>query len=246
MTLKYDTAKLRRQLSKVTASWQKAITRSIGEGYVEATALPENDASELWQFVLGKSEPSRPVTGSELKREKERGDQIRQYDPKYDADRAYEASQQVLRDFGTPNLRETVQRLAARIEDDTQLAEYLTILLKLFRRPPITRAEYREAARDSDKTTKYLLWNWIRVPLRENWATANLCFYSDLAMAKLVYFRSKGKTLPAELRDKETWRIRKLYDGLGLVTADPRLIKDVEIRGGKVNWIPFKKAVLAD
>ena len=247
MTLKNDIkAKLQRQWPEIAASRLKAITRIISESYVKATGLAENDPPELWQFALGKSEPRMdPVTEAGLNRQKEIGDRIRQYAPAYDADKTYEADQKVLRAFGAPTFRQTVQRLSARIEDETELARCLSTLFKLNRQSPFTRAKYDEAARTFDKLTRFLLLNWIQDPQRDDWVRASLCFYSDRAMTNLVYYHEHKKALPAQLLTKEPERIRKLYKALGLIAARPRLIGKFQFEAGKLRWT-FRNAVLAD
>jgi hypothetical protein len=118
-------------------------------------------------------------------------------------------------------------------------------LLALYNQPPMAREEYDQARKDSDQTTRLLIGNWIQDPMRENWATASFCFFSDRAMAKLIYFiccRCE-KWLPAELLNKEPERIRKLYESLGLIPAKPRAIKDIDLQSGKINGIVFKKRI---
>lgn len=146
--------------------------------------------------------------------------------------------------LGTPTLRETVQSLTEHMADDAVLAKHLATLLKLFKRGPLTNADYDSNRADvKDRTTRILIHHWIQDPPRENWAIAGLCFCSDLAIAKLVYFMANRTTkwLPPTLLNKEPERIRKVFRGLGLIPARPRIIKDIDFKAGKIHWIPFKK-----
>jgi hypothetical protein len=73
--------------------------------------------------------------------------------------------------------------------------------------------------------------------------TASLCFFSDLAMAKLARLVVNKTPLPTTLLTKEPERIRKLYEHVGLIPAKPRAIKDIDFQNGKTGFIPFKKRI---
>jgi hypothetical protein len=215
-TIGYDSAKLREQCPIIQQSKWNALKNIGDDAYFRAFGLSASDPSELWRLALSRSEPLSDA----------------------------EHYTQFRTTLGKPTLGETIQSLAPKAKDDDELAGWLSKLRASYSRPPITRVEYDQARKDSDQTTRLLIWNWIQdPPLRDNWATASLCFCSDRAMAKLIYFIRHNKWLPAELLNKEPERISKLYRSLGLIPAKPRAIKDVDFEGGKIHWIPFKKTV---
>ncbi|MEO8429346.1 MAG: hypothetical protein ABI651_19820 [Verrucomicrobiota bacterium] len=219
----------------------------IARSYQKAIGLTETDPPELLQFALSRSEPrTEPLTPEELKRSKDFGDHIRKHDPTFDADKTYQPGQQFLAKLGDVTLRNTAERLAARAKDDAELARWLSKLLNIYKCPLVKSDEYRRARGDDDSTTRLLLQHWIQDPPRETWAKASLCFYSDRAMAEMIYFLRYNKPLPATLKTKEPERIRKLYCKLQLMPASPRLIKDVEFRAGEPGFVFFKKAIHKD
>jgi hypothetical protein len=242
-------AVIQRQWPIIATSWRNATKGIIGESYLKATGLTESDPGELWSFALGKSEPRVDlVTEEVLKRQKQLEEGIEQHEPTHDADKIYEAGRQWMTQLGTPTLRETVQRLAARIEDSAELAGHLSKLLKLYHRPPITRAEYDDARKDSDPKTGFLLRNWIQDPPRENWMKESLCVYSHRAMAKLVHFYSQKEEprtrLALHQEETEAERIKKIYQRMDLIPAKVRLIRDVKFEHGKVYFAFFQSALL--
>jgi hypothetical protein len=59
-------------------------------------------------------------------------------------------------------------------------------------------------------------------------------------MAKLFYYQTQGKWLPLGRYEKEADRVRKVYLALTLRPADRRAIKDLDLRGGIIHFIPNK------
>lgn len=241
--IQYDIMKLDEQHPVICASRMKALKKMISDVYVRTTELSLADPPELWLFALGKSEPIETFTDKENVRAKGMADRFRQLDSQFAV--ALETCNQLGTERGTPSLRETIQSLTSKAKDDDELANWLSKLVALHRRPLIARKEYDQARKDSDKTTRFLIQNWIQDPLQRNWATASFCFFSDRAMAKLIYFLLNKKRLPVELRDKAPERIRKLYESLGLIPAKPRAIKDIRLENRKIHWVPFNKRVRA-
>src|SRR5215475_992053 len=136
VTIQYNTAELKRQRPIIAASRVNAIKSIIEESYFKATGLAEADPAELWLYAFGRSEPrTESLSANALKNH---GDLIRQYDPGFNADANFEEWQQFWQ-LGGPTLCGTVQHLAARIQNESQLAGYLAKLLKLRERDPITR-----------------------------------------------------------------------------------------------------------
>jgi hypothetical protein len=240
MKLKHDiVAKLQHQWRKIAASRLNASKRIETERYCKATGLTEADPPELMCVALSKSDPRPFTTMKQPKRAKELGDYVRQYDLDFDANAGepYKNWHKSLGQLGRLTLRPTVQSLAAKARDDAQLSGWLKKLLKLWKRPQITADKYERASKLDDKTAALLLEHWIQDPPRNNWAKASLCFYSDRAMAKLLYFvtQPEGRREPLRL-DKEapeTERIKKIYQRMGLVPAKHRLIKEVQFKDGK-------------
>lgn len=201
-----------------------------------------NDPPELWRFAVGRSEPVETLTRKEKEKAKAIADRLRQFDPHF-AVTTPETYNQFRATLGTPKLRATVQSLANQIEDDAVLARHLATLLKIHKRRPLTKADYNDSRADNDRRTRFLIEHWIQEPLRENWAIASLCFFSDLAMAKLIHLILMKRPLPPTLLTKEPERIRKSYESLGLIPAKPRAIKDIDFEAGKFSFVPFKKRI---
>lgn len=141
-------------------------------------------------------------------------------------------------EFGSPTLNETVSLLAQRIHDPEELARNLNTLLRIHSRGHLSEDDYKE---NVSLDERILVENWIQYPLRRNWAIGSLCFFSELALAKIIYRLKKKTWLPPTLLTKEPERIRKLRDALGLIRAKPRVIKDIELKAGKIRWIAIKK-----
>lgn len=246
--VRYNRAELKRQWGTIAASRRLALWTITAKSHTKTTGLTESDPPELWSFALAKSEPRRsPLSEQQLKRTKAFTESIRRLNPEVDADEIYKAGQKLRATLDKVTLRETVQSLATSAKNDSELAEWLAKLLDLHRRPPITTGEYHEARADANLTTYLLVHNWIQDPPGESWATASLCFFSDRAMAKLVYFLSlppaRRQWLPLDKWETETERIGKLYERLELVPAKPRLVRDVKFKFGKIQYIPYKRAV---
>jgi len=239
ITIQYDTEKLKKQYPIICASRLEALKKVISDAYVDTIGLSLADPDELWSFALGNIELIEPLTEKEKAKAKVIADRLRQLDPQFPVTPESKTA------LGTPTLRETVQSLANRIEDDAVLAKHLTTLLKIYKRGSLTETDYNDNRADSVKTTRILIERWIQMPLGEKWVIASLCFFSDLAMAKLVYYMANNKTkwLPETRLNKEPERIRKLYESLGLIPAKPRVIKDIDFKGGKVHWTFFKKRI---
>ncbi len=214
-SIHYDPAKLKEQYPAIAESQQNALKKIIDDAYVRTTELNLDDPHELLRFALTRLEP---LSDSE-------------------------PYMQLRASLKNLTLRESVLSLAKRIEDDAALAKHLATLLKIFERGPLTKSDYDFNRADQDPSVRLLVEHWIQDPARKNFLWESLCFCSDLAMAKLVYAKTKGMELPPRLLTKEPERIRKLYGRLGLIPARPRIIKDVDLKGGKVRWVCFKNAL---
>ena len=215
-TIHYDPAKLHAQYPVIAESRRNALQKAINNAYLRTTGLSADDPHELWRFAIAQIEP------------------LTDLEP-------YLQFRATLKGL---TLRESVMSVTERIKDDAVLARHLATLLKIFGRGPLSKGDYDFNRADEDKRTRFLIEHWIQEPPRENLLVGSLCFCSDLAIAKLAYFKANGKAkrLPPKLLTKEPERIRKLYCRLGLVPAHPRVIKDIEFIGGKVRLIPFKQA----
>ena len=241
VTIQYDTVEFNRQYSVICASRMKARQKVIGDAYVDTTGLSLDDPTELWRFALGNNALITPLTDEEKEKAKAIADRLRQLDPQFSV--TPETYDQHKAELGTPTLRETVQSLSNRIKDDTVLAKHLTTLLKTYKRGSLAKADFNNNRADSIKKTQFLIDNWIQEPLGEKWVNASLCFFSDLAMAKMTHLMVKKIPLPAELLTKEPERIAKVYRSLGLIPARQRAIKDIDFSGGKVHWTFFKTRI---
>jgi len=147
-------------------------------------------------------------------------------------------------------LRQAIAQILGRIEDDSALAVHLQTLLKLNRHPPLTRKDFNSA---EGLTARLMVTGWILDRGHPDLLKSSLCFHSDRAMAKTLYFLSNrdglkrsGGVAPkdlARLSQKEPERVRKLYLKLGLVRAEPATIKDVSWRDGAIHFEVFKAAI---
>jgi len=207
----------RSQLHAIAESRQKALESIIRDACIRTTGLSFDDPPELWRFAIGHFELMLD----------------------------WEPYKQFRAALGNPTLRETILSLAERFKDEAGLTKHLETLLKLFKRLPLTKSNYEINRRDYDKKACALIEFWIDEPLHHHALKRNFCFFSDRAMAKMVYFlaNKKEKWLPAESLDKEPERIRKLYGSLGLIPAKPRVIKDVDFIAGKIHYTPFQNAL---
>jgi hypothetical protein len=240
----YNTATLESQREAILKSQLDARIGIIFKAYGKVARLDKSDPSELWRFAIGNS--ARPENLTSNPRAVIIADRLRQFDPQFGGDPGtYERFRDSL---GKPTLGETVLNLASRCQDDTVLARHLPKLLRIYKRGPISQDQYQAAAADTDNTTRLLLMNWIEDPASERFLIHSLCFYSDIALAKFVYFlaHDRRKALPTTLLTTEPERIRKLYRNLGLIPAKPRAIKDVECnsRAEEVRFIPYKKTII--
>ena len=149
--------------------------------------------------------------------------------------------------LGKPTFRETVQALSNRIQSDAELAKHVSKLLKLYKRVPVTKARNdKDWPADDDRAANFITEKWILGTVDKPLLCDSLCFFSDLAIAKLVYFVVHKKWLPPNaphLSKTEPERIAKLYRGLGLIPARPRIIKDVDSQNGMIRVIPYQTAI---
>ncbi|MBI2925554.1 MAG: hypothetical protein HYY24_07610 [Verrucomicrobia bacterium] len=251
--IQYDTAELERQWPAIVQSQLNAMRRIISDAYCRAAGLSLDDPPELWRFVLAQSEQSPPLTKKEEKQAQRLAPRLRQLDPQFVGDLA--AHQRLRDSLRSLTLRETALSLANRTTDDAKLANHLATLLKIYSRGSLTQADLNSNRADQNNTTRILIQHWIQDPTRETWvqgpprewAIASLCFYSDLAMAKAVYWLAKPsgrrEWLPATRLNKEPERIRKLYGKLGLIPAKHRVIKDIKFEAGKIRFEPFRQTI---
>src|SRR5262245_7001847 len=195
MRIKAETAKLQKQCPIIAESQARALQEILSNQYMRATGLQLEHPPELWQLVISRSEQ---FFDSEL-------------------------HQQWRKKLGRPMLRQILLSLASRIEDEDTLLKHLATVQRIAKRGVLTEADFNR--RGIDGSTQILIGHWINLPLEGAWATDNLCFFSNRAMAKLLYFlRHKRWLLPAHL-EKEKERIKKIYRRLGLIPARPRLIR---------------------
>jgi hypothetical protein len=148
-------------------------------------------------------------------------------------------------------LRAAAQSILNRTQDEATLARRLGLLKKLQERPPLTRADLDS---QEDKAARTLIQLWVTERDDPALLKASLCFHSDRARAKMVCFLAHAAALSqtgrvpenqaARLPQAEPERIRKLCDKLGLVSAEPRTIKDVSWRSGAIHFEPFQRAML--
>ena len=216
--IEYDPAKLREQCPIIQQSKRDALKNIGGDAYFRSIGLSANDPSELWKFALGRSEPFSDA----------------------------EHYKQFRNMLGKPTLRETVLNLTNHIEDETVLTNQLAKLVKISERKPITKIDYELNRADSDKSKGILIKLWIQDDPNKWLLLCSLCFYSDRAMAKIVYWlaNNREKWLPPELLTTEAERIRKVYGSLGLIPAHPRVFKDCKLLyTGKPHWEPFQNLV---
>jgi hypothetical protein len=230
----YDTAELNRQWPVIAKSRLDATRRIISEDYLRATRLSLDDPPELWRFVIGRSEPRfPPLAPQEKDQAKLLVRRIRELDPEFIGDL------EVRDAIGKPTFRDTVLSLANQFTDQATLAKHIATLLRLYQRGPLTQADFKAKSKFEDNSTRILVQHWIQDPPGERWTIASLCFYSDLALAKMVYFLARKKWLPEDPLKREAKRIEKLRNVLGLVPARPRIIRDIEFKFGKVHYHPI-------
>jgi hypothetical protein len=204
----------KKEYARIRKSQLVALHKMVDEGYLRSTGLSRSGPHEIWQFIIGRAE--HMASTKEYKRFRAR--------------------------LGKPTLRLTVLRLAKRVKDDGFLAKHLLTLLKVFRGGRSTRTDYESNRRDADKITRLVLGSWIHEPSDPRLLVGSFCFYSDLALGKVAYRLAHKRLLSAELLEKERNRIRKVCDGLGLIRAKHRVVKDVQWNGQKFELILFKKA----
>jgi len=238
-TIQYNTAKLKAQWDKIAKSQMHAIRVLTLRSSVRTRGLSENDPPELWKYVVSRS--AQPRLGERATALAKR---FRQLDPQFVGN---PENVRLFRErLGKPTFRETVQALSDRIEDDAELVRHLSKLLKLYKRVPAPKGRNdKDWPADEDRAAHYITRNWIRGRVEEPLLCDSLCFFSDLAIAKLVYFQDHQKWLPRDashLTKTEPERIAKLYRSLGLIPARPRIIKDVDRQDGLINLIPMKSA----
>ncbi len=234
IVIQYNTAKLQSQWPRIALSRLDAGKRIIQGSHASNLGLNRSDPPELWRYVVGRTAPPANLPKVEAARAAVAAWRVRRHIPSFAGDP--ETYQQFRRRLGKPTLRETVSALASRVQDDAGLAKHLRKLLALYdqREPRRKNSAWQQA--------EFLIRNWIQEPPGPQWAIRSLCVFSDLAMAKLCHFCWKKQWLPPQYLNSEPARIKKLYQRLGLVPAKPRAIRDLELRHGKLHYIPFKTA----
>jgi hypothetical protein len=227
--IQHDTATLKTQWETIAKSRMDAMKTITSAVYRKVTGLDENDPPELWRFAMGFMERPPDLTGN--KKAKILSDHFQKTDPQF-AGRP-EGYQQFRDSLGTPKLRDTILALANRSKDDAELAGWMTKLVAIYKHGPISQVERENNG--FSKTAQILLLNWIQEPFGN--ITGSLSFFSDRAMAKMVYLVKHGKFLPFELYTTEPERIRKEYGAFDLRPADRRAVKDLEYRAGKIHFV---------
>jgi len=197
---------------QISVSQWNALHKTVDDGYLRSTGLSLSDPIEIWQFIIGQTEPLASNAVYARFRES----------------------------VGRPTLHQTVLRLAEQIPDDALLAKHLATLLKVHSHGPLKRVDYELGRRDNDRTTRVLVEHWVTPYWEEKWLPRSLCVFSGLAMAKMVFYLANKKPLPPALLSKEPERIRKLCDSLGLIRAERAVIKDFRWDGRTFELIPFK------
>jgi hypothetical protein len=234
-TIQYNTAELKVEREAIANSRMGAVKKimdSVRNHYHKITGLDENDPQELWQFAVGNSERQPNLT--ENKTSQMLTGLFRPVD--LQCAESPEAYRRFRDSIGAPTLRETILALASRSKDDVELAAWLEKLLAIFKHGPISQAEHENIC--LSHTALFLLRYWIQEP-SDN-IQGSLAFFSDRAMAKLFYYQTQGKWLPLGRYEKEADRVRKVYLALTLRPADRRAIKDLDLRGGIIHFIPNK------
>ena len=193
--IQYDTAKLKEQHDIICASRMKAFQKVIGDAYVRTLVLKQDDPPELWRFAFGKCGSLTPLTHKEKQMAKGISARLRQLDPQ--ATGTPETYEQFKAARGTPTFRETVQSLTHNASGGDELAKRLSKLIGLHNLPPMTREEYDQARQDSDLTTRLLIQNWIQDPPGKNWPYDSFCYFSDRALAKVLYYISRKEITDA-------------------------------------------------
>jgi len=231
-SVQYETSELKTQLKTIAVSRLNALRKVIHNAYAYATGLTQESPPELWRFAISRAEGrlghlrNDDVTKAAI-------EHVQRIDPQFQASPA--THNKLVAKLKKVTLRNTVKSLTAKTRSDDELAKHLSTLLRLHAQGPIAPV---------DEVTKLLLIeHWLDDPLTSNWATASLCFFSDQAIAKMVHWLQYHRWLRLHQIETETERIRKIYhDDLGLVSAKPRIIRDVQRTSGKFHFIAFKAA----
>ena len=242
-TVQYNTADLERQSPEIEDSRIRAIQKIVDIVIGKITGLSLSDPPELWIYAFSRIEPSAWDRSQEPNLWLKAAYLLENYPRFFQGAKTHE---QLVAAIRKTTLKGITNSLSLTAQSDDELANWLSKLLALHKRSPISRSEIEGAFAGArrNRTESILLRYWIEYPRTANWVINSLCFYSDRAMAKLVYFSAHDwqKWLPTELLTKEPERIYKLYPKkLGLLAADPRVIKDVDYVSGKLEWIPFEK-----
>ena len=225
--IQHNTDELRAEWELIAKSRMDAMRSQARKRYAKIRGANENDPPELWRFIVGFSERLPDLTKN--KTAKALAEHFRQVDPQFVGSPEFYAA--CRGSIGKPSLRETVAALAARAKDDAEIAGWLAKLLAIYRQNPMSRGK----SNDDDETKQLLLLNWVQEPFGN--ITGSLAFFSDRAMAKLLYLLRHKKCLPPERLTTEPERIRKLYAALGLRPARRRAIKDLEYRAEKHHFV---------
>lgn len=229
--IQFCATELKTQWEAIAKSRMTALDKIFGKRYSKVTGLDENDPQELFRFAVGFTE--QPPDLTQDKTAQKFAEEFQRVDPQFAG--SPETEQLFRKWLGTPTLRETTLALANRSQDDAELAGWLTKLVGMYHRGRIAQAELETS--NYDKTTALLLLNWLIEPLD---FIHSLAFFSDLAMAKRVYWLQHHKLLPPERLLQEPERVRKIYCNLGLRPADQRTIKDIKYKAEKFYPVVFK------
>lgn len=252
ITVEYITADLERQCPEIKESCDRAIQKIVVTAIRKITGLSLSDPPELWPYAFSRIEPSvwdRPQEPTLWLT----ADYLLQIALRFLP--GVETQEQLVAAIRKTTFKGINHSLSLTARSDAEFADWLSKLTKLYKRPPIARSEIERELEDYDKSTKILLQHWIECTRSENWIMKSLCFFSDRAMAKFVFYlarrhsakghSAKGRKqwLPLGRLNQEPERIRKLCSTLGLVNAQKRWIKDVSYDEGTdtVEPIPIKK-----
>jgi len=236
--IQYNTASLKGQWPIIAKSRIEAMRKLIRTRHRKVIGLDGDSPPELWRYAIGRSERNEDLSDDPAAQACAQS--LRATDPSFGGDPA--AYNQFRDTLGAPTLRETALRLACRFQDDVLLAKHLGTLLEIHHKGPIPQARWREVDVATPKEAQILIQSWIQEPVGN--LLGSLCFFSDLALAKMLYWLRGDckKWLPPDRLDAEPERVKKLYRALGLIPAKPRAVKDVYLRAGMLHFKPFKKA----
>lgn len=152
--------------------------------------------------------------------------------------------------LGDKTLRECTQSLISRIPDEVAFEDAILRLFETFKHGPMTATDFESA---NDPTDLLLVRSWTYLQAKDlsnpnetnptmakllfhedeesleitsEFLHGSLCLYSDIAMAKAVFYVISGSLPRYDQLQKQTIALRSRYTRLGLIPSRPRLFKD--------------------